>query len=265
VESDLPYATSPAFFRPEVLLQYKQDTDKYEIRAGSISCRGAWWLRYNTNDEGQIQLYLKDLATLPYNEQLHWLSFNEKPRAGLSEVVLRRDFYGEWASSPDPLEDLKAQLKVFPEPTFDGEKLVILRRPSQKQLAKLTYVFTDSKKEWGDQILELAKILADGLNKTGIRKIAKYLNCDDTQLGSIKLLKKCLEAKGIDDEVIDTLISPLQTLFLLRSSIVAHGDKDAPDEDLKLHYKKLVTICGNAIELLTELINAGQLDFPSQK
>ena len=44
-KSDLPFETSPAFFRPEVLQRYKSDTDRYTLEDRSISCRGAWHLQ----------------------------------------------------------------------------------------------------------------------------------------------------------------------------------------------------------------------------
>lgn len=36
VESDLPFQTSPAFFRPEVRLKYKANPDKYQMEGRSI-------------------------------------------------------------------------------------------------------------------------------------------------------------------------------------------------------------------------------------
>jgi hypothetical protein len=260
VTSDLPFETSPAFFRPEVLLRYKQDTDKYEIGSGAISCRGAWWLRYNTNDAGQIQLYLIDLSHLPYSEQLYWQAFNEQPKAGISEQVFRRDFYGEWVSSPDPLEELKQVLQDFPLAHYRGQEVVLWKRPSEKQLAKLTYVVTDSPKEWEDQILELAKTLVDGFRKAEIRKIAKVLGCDDPQRGSTLLLKTCLEKKGLDAESVQIINEPLRRLYELRSTIAAHAGRTAPDEDLKQHHKKLVQGCKQSMENLAELIRGNYLD-----
>ena len=41
-ENTLPYETSPASFRPEVLAKYKADSDKYTVQEGSIDCRGGW-------------------------------------------------------------------------------------------------------------------------------------------------------------------------------------------------------------------------------
>jgi hypothetical protein len=35
---------SPAFFRPEVLLKYKADRDKYTVGERDVSCRAAWHL-----------------------------------------------------------------------------------------------------------------------------------------------------------------------------------------------------------------------------
>jgi len=260
VASDLPYEISPAFFRPEVMLRYKQDTDKYTIDAHSISCRGAWYLRYSSNDAGQIQVYLIDLSHLPYKEQLYWKAFNENPKAGISEHIYKRDFLASWDLPHDPLEALKQMIKDFPAANYCGEKLVIMRSPKDKQLAKLTYVMSDSNKEWEDQILELAKVLGDGLNKTGLRKIAKYFTCDDPQAGSINLLKKCLEAKKLETEIIQSIIQPLQTIFALRSTGIAHMGREAPDVNLQNHHRKLVEDCEKSMEQLAELIRSGVLD-----
>ena len=45
--NSLPFELSPAFFRPDVLLKYKSDTDKYVVNERDIRCRGAWELRGN--------------------------------------------------------------------------------------------------------------------------------------------------------------------------------------------------------------------------
>jgi hypothetical protein len=66
VQSDLPFEISPVFFRPEVLLKYKADSDKYEIQARSITCRNAWHLEtYDVNDAGQVHTYSSICATSP--------------------------------------------------------------------------------------------------------------------------------------------------------------------------------------------------------
>ena len=197
VQSDPPFETSPAFFKPEVIAKYKQDPDKYTIDQGHITCRGAWSLRFDSNNAGQIQVYLIDLSHLPYQEQLYWKSFNAEPKAGIAEHVFKRDFEGSWDLPHDPLVGLKQLLRDFPSASYRGEDWAIWQLAHRDQLDKLTYVMTDSFKEWKDQILELAQVLGDGLRKAEIRKVAQYLRCDDAQLGSIKLLKRCLEAKNV--------------------------------------------------------------------
>ncbi len=261
VKSDFPYETTPAFFNPEVMLRYKQNTDKYTIGPHTISCRGAWYLRYSSNDADQIQIYLIDLAHLPTREQLYWKTFNEKPKAGVAEHVYKRDFLGSWDLPHDPLEGLKQTISNFPCVKYRGEKIAILQCPTDKQLAKLTYVMTDSSKEWEDQILELAKLFGDGLNKKELRKIAKHLMCDDSQLGSMNLLKKCLETKGLDAQDIQHIIQPWQTLYGLRSSGIAHTGRHAPDVNLKDYHKKQVEDCEKSLVKLAELISTGYLDI----
>jgi len=262
VESDLPYETTPAFFNPEVMLRYKQHPDKYTIASDTISCRGTWDLRYNSNDAGQMQVYLIDLAHLPTREQLYWKTFNEKPKSGVAEHVYKRDFLGSWDLPHDPLEGLKQTISNFPCAHYRGEEIIILRRPTEKQLAQLTYVVTDSTKEWEDQILELAKLFGDGLSKSELRRIAKSLKCDDSQLGSMKLLNRCLETKGLDAEDIQYVVQPWQILYGLRSTGIAHSGREAPDVNLKDHHKKLIEACEKSLEKFAELIQAGYLDIP---
>ena len=57
--NSLPFELSSAFFRPDVLLKYKSDTDKYVVDERDIRCRGAWELRgIDTNEAGQVHAYI---------------------------------------------------------------------------------------------------------------------------------------------------------------------------------------------------------------
>ncbi|MGH2397971.1 MAG: hypothetical protein ACRDFW_13560, partial [bacterium] len=95
----LPFELSPAFFRPEVLLKYKADRDKYTVGERDVSCRAAWHLEaIDVNEAGQLHAYICYLRRLPYEEQLHWLSFNEPPKASISERAVINDFQGEFVS-----------------------------------------------------------------------------------------------------------------------------------------------------------------------
>jgi len=103
--NSLPFEVSPVFFNPEVLSKYKADKEKYKIGERNISCRGAWYLKgYDVNNAGQIHAYICDLRNLPYKEQLHWLSFNEEPKDGISERAYLNDFEGQWVDFINPLQ-----------------------------------------------------------------------------------------------------------------------------------------------------------------
>ena len=94
------------FSDQEVLSKYKSDHEKYRISERGIECRAAWNLRgYEfVNEAGQIHAYICDLRALPYSEQLHWLSFNEEPKTGISERAFTNDFKGEFVTFQHPRE-----------------------------------------------------------------------------------------------------------------------------------------------------------------
>jgi hypothetical protein len=115
VASSHPYEVTPASFRREVLLEYQSNRDKYAVQEGNIQCHGAWSLRYDINERDQVHAYLKDMAYLPYAEQLHWKSFNERPKAWISKRSHTADFLGQFYTlQSDPLRDLKRLLTQFP-------------------------------------------------------------------------------------------------------------------------------------------------------
>jgi hypothetical protein len=74
-----------------------------------VSCRSAWNLRgIDVNEAGQVHAYICYLRNLPYAEQLHWLGYNEKPKAGISKRAVKTDFEGSFEYAESPLEQLLA-------------------------------------------------------------------------------------------------------------------------------------------------------------
>jgi len=258
VPSDLPYETSPAFFRPEVLLRYKQDPDKYQLESRMITCRGGWHLPYDINDEGQVHVYLVDLARLPYAEQVYWKAFNERPKSGISRRAWTTDFLAEFDTEYDSLSALASVLKHFPITSMG----MAIWKPDERALSRLTHVVTDSKKEWEDAILNLAKLIVDGLQESCINRIAKDLNCFEKGLRSIKQLQRCLEKSGVDTRVVTTIIEPLTELWTIRSSGgIAHRG-EANIHDTKQHFDDLLNRCDKGMRKLADLIERGALDVP---
>jgi len=264
VKNDLPFGTSPAFFRSEVLSKYKQNPSKYTIEDRTITCRGSWSLQYDINKEGQIFAYIYDLSLLPYKEQLYLSSFNEKPKAGISERAFKTDFMASFDIDYDPLSSLKQILEKFPVSKLTNRKFYIWKMPDlpkTRDIKSLNYVVTESIKEWEDQIHILEQILIEGLCTQSINKLAVYLGCRNKELASLKQLIKCLETLSIEKNEITIFGDPLLKLRKLRSSVVDHPGKNYPKGDLKKHNRMLFEDCDKAMRKLADFIDRELLNI----
>lgn len=220
-ESSLPWEISPAFFRPEVLQKYKSDPEKYTFGDRSISCRGAWHLNtYDINESGQVHTYIGYLANLPYDEQLYWQSFNEAPKAGISDRAFQTDILGEFTTTDDHLGDVKriiAELDKNPPSWWKP-------RGSEMRDA-VHYPVTDSPSEWGDEILALDHLVVEGFLVKSLRAIIDAnTGAFEKDWGSLKLLEVALALTGRTEGQAKDAVAPLRELHALRNPAKAHGD-----------------------------------------
>lgn len=260
VKSDLPFQTSPAYFRPEVLSQYRQNPSKCQIGEREIECRGAWGMRYAVNEANQVIAYIADLSGLPHEEQLRWKSFNEPPRKGLPKSVIKTDFEASWDLDYDSLRSLKEILDSFPKTTIAGHACEIWRMPKLSRASDvdaLGYVLTDSTKEWEDQILILAKIIVEGLNSARINKLAVARNCRDEKLASIKQLKVLLVSSGLEAEKVERIISPFADVQEFRTKLVAHSGQGRYPHDRVSHFRDLLQRTDVAMRDLGKVVGEG--------
>jgi hypothetical protein len=259
VKSDKPFEISPAFFKPDVLLKYKQDPEKYILEQRSISCRSSWYLKtYDINEAGQVHTYLGYLGQLPHSEQLHWKSYNEKPKGNISKRAFTTDVMGEWDLSYEPLSALKKSLTEL-----EQTKSELWSCANEKLYQQLNYPVTDSLKEWIDEIDTLDKLAVEGLKKPYLKDISTSLNCYDNKLGTIKLLKKILEAKRIDEFEVNEIISPLDEIHLLRTKFAGHSSGQEAIKirkelivkhgDLRKHFRSLVEKADKSIQELKRI------------
>jgi hypothetical protein len=164
--NSLPYELSPAFFKPEVLLKYKGDREKYEVSERSVSCRASWYLEgIDVNDAGQVHAYICYLRRLPHHELLHWQAHNEAPRAGISARAITTDFKGEFVVTEPPLQMVLSIVRrwhaaKYPWWTLRDESLV----------RRVGVPLTTSRDEWGDSFMDLAKLVIEGFEETIIRE-----------------------------------------------------------------------------------------------
>ncbi|MGB7150568.1 MAG: hypothetical protein WBD45_15530 [Terriglobales bacterium] len=218
-ESDLPFETTPAFFKPEVLLKYKADSEKYQIAERSISCRGTWHLQnYDINEEGQVHTYLVYLRNLPYQEQLYWKSFNEPPKGPISKRAIKTDFEGCWEVGYDPLSSLKAALRELRQ-----HKALWWNLGSEKLLEQLQYPATESADEWANDLLLFDQLVVEGLQTGWLRSKALELGrALDPKFASIKLTEECLAGLGFAEDEAQRTVAPLRTAHYLRTKVKGH-------------------------------------------
>jgi hypothetical protein len=215
--NDLPFELSPAFFRPEVLSKYKTDREKYTVAERSVSCRTAWHLKgYDVNEAGQIHAYICDLRMLPYTEQLHWLAFNEEPKAGISDRAATNDFKGEFVTYQHPREEIISTMRRWAERPIDWWKM-----KDKALLDRANIPLSSSTDEWANAFLDLSKLVVEGFR---LKEVRKRLDSVSISYGekeqSILLLERLLS--GVSHPGTPTRFEGLRTVQLIRSKVAGH-------------------------------------------
>ena len=98
-----PHYLTPVFFRKAVLDKYYQQSGKYTVGPGYLRCAGLWGMSLDNHLDDYVVGWLGDLGRdLPYQEQLHWRSFNVPPAGGMSQTFFRQQILSEWADTEHP-------------------------------------------------------------------------------------------------------------------------------------------------------------------
>lgn len=259
--SPLPFQTTPAFFRPEVLQKYKADPDKFRLEYRSIHSRGGWYLKtYDVNEAGQVHTYLCYLANLPYSEQLYWQSFNEWPKGPISKRALETDFEGNFSTQPDPLVDLKYEISKI-----DKLKPAYWQPRGEDLAAAVHYPLTASVEEWSSAILALDQLVVEGFATKPLRqRLMDAGRAFEKQWGTLKLIEGSLIATGMDDAEAKEIMKPFGLLHHLRSKTKGHA---APKEKAELikqarsdhgslpaHFRALVSDLQMSFDRIVELL-----------
>ena len=216
--NSLPFELSPAFFRPEVILKYKADKDKYTIGERDITCRAAWYLQgFDVNEAGQVFAYICDLRNLPYAEQLYWQSYNEGPKAGISERAMINDFKGEFTTFKDPLQEVLSVVKSWQDTIVPWWTL-----REDRLLKNVSTPLTTSREEWAGAFMDLAKLVVEGFVITAIRaKLEKLGIAYEQKEQSIALLERLIN-EGADWTERQSLTG-LRTVQRIRTKAKGHA------------------------------------------
>lgn len=258
-KSDLPFETSPIFFKAEVLDKYKNNPDKYDLSERNISCRGGWSLTtYDINEHNQVHTYAVYFARLPYNEQLHWLQYNEKAKGGISRRAFQTDFEAKWSDEKSKLQQLKKSLERLGSLKVGKEKHVIWspKGGSWDTASKgLHYVNSENPNQWHDFIIALANTINEGFQKKQLKIIATDLGNTKQELGTLGLIKFILESSN-NREKIPTIHSVLNDLQKKRAKGKAHGSWNTPEGSLIQDSNKRLQDVIHAIEELIQVFGS---------
>lgn len=219
-----PHYLTPVYFRSDVLKKYFDTPNKYNVHDGRIECIGFWSLRLDNSCRDDVIVFLGDLGTLPYKEQLYWKSFNMDKQGGMSETGFKRAFLGEWTDPDSPDLYFKMRLQDFNEKwtKANGWSLFKPLNESDKHYLQSLHSLTsdDNAKEFDEQILNLTKIIIDSLNE---KEMQKHITPEPNDKG-IDKLDKFLASIG---RRYPDMIQFLRNLQTLRSTTVAHRRSDS--------------------------------------
>ena len=182
-----------------------------------VSCRAVWHLEaIDVNEAGQVHAYIRYLRRLPYTEQLHWLSFNEHPKASISKRAVINDFEGQFVTFMEPLGKVLSVVR-----RWNNEKVAWWTLRDEKLLERVNTPLTDSRDEWAEAFMDLAKLVVEGFVMKSIRrKLDSVQVLYDKEDKTIALLEKLLN-KGSTLGEIKQLVG-LRTVQQLRSKAKGH-------------------------------------------
>ncbi len=223
--NSLPFEVSAAFFRPEVLSKYKTDRDKYTVSEREVSCRAAWHLQgIDVNEAGQVHAYICYLRHLPHAEQLHWLSYNEEPKASISKRAFAADIKGEWADFRSPLQEILSILRRWHE-----NKVTWWTLRDEKLLQRVNTPLTTSRDEWGEAFMDLSKLIVEGFQTKPIRaKLDQEKIPYETKDQTLALLEKLLSKDGPPSN--SPRLVGLRTVQQVRSKVKGHAGSSEGEE-----------------------------------
>lgn len=251
----LHYLT-PVYFKREVLQPYAAEPSRYSVSPSRLACLDLWGLDISINSVGLVEAYLGDLGRdLPSDEWGHWLSYNVSPEGQMEEGRFRRDFLNQWATSPDPVRDLRAARENAAE-----KSSVLLGSPIWRPLEKnfsqefesLVGPLTDDPSALATPVLILTKALVDSIDPTPLKQVVP--SAKDER--SLSLLQKWAEQLGDEDDV----TAPLRQLQALRSrGGVAHlrnSQSDRAASELGILGKPPLEAFNSIVEMLAMSLDA---------
>lgn len=220
---DAAHYLKPVHFRKQVLEKYYQQPAKYTVEDGILRCGSLWSMSLDNHHDDKVCAWLGDLGcSLPYDEQLHWRSYNIVPTGDVSETYCRRQILAQATDSDRPehvFRERYDELVEACEKRLGWRLLLPLAAEDAHHFQCLRVPATDGQKDFDDLVLGLSKILIDSLNEEALNNLIPP-DVRGELKGSLSRLEAALAACGIDGY--QGHIEFLRKLQNLRSSGSAH-------------------------------------------
>ena len=221
----VPQFLTPVFFRTAVLDKYINEPSRYDVESGRLRCKRngsvLWCIPIDNHGTDRVSVWLGDLGSLPYAQQLHFASQNVS-KGEVSDTFFRSQIDAEFCDSTHPVAVFKSRyykLRTVGWEELGWHLLLPLADQDQHYVSSLKFLTHNEQKEFDEQVLALTKILIDSLNEKELHRI---LSCKER---GISLLDKVFKHRNISDA--ERHVKFLRNLQELRSTSVAHrkGDK----------------------------------------
>lgn len=267
---DAPHYLTPVDFRKEVLEKYYQQPSKYSIDDSSLSCGHLWGMQIDNHHDEKVCVWLGDLGRdLPYDEKLHWRSYNISPEGGVSETYFKRQILAQFTNSDRPehlFEQRYNKLQKLCGKLLNWQLLLPLNDSDKHHFDCIRTPVTNEQREFDELVLSLTKILIDSLNE---KKLNNFISPEDkgNMKGSISRLEKALI--NLDCHNFEKHIAFLRKLQGIRSSSTAHRkgrnyQKIATElgietDDLKSIFRRILDDSVEFLGYLISITESGKL------
>jgi hypothetical protein len=267
---EAPNYLTPVHFRKQVLDKYFQQPSKYTVEDSMLWCGSLWSMQIDNHHEDKVRAWLGDLGRdLPFQEQLHWRSFNIHPQGGVSETYFRRQILAQFADSERPehlFVNRYAQLQRDCSEYLGWQILLPLDAGDAYFIKSVRIPASDEQRDFDELVLGLTKLLIDSLNEKELNKLIPEADRPNLK-GSISRLEAALKASN--EEGYESQIAFLRKLQNLRSSSSAHrkgsnyrkiaNDFGVDDQSLSAVFAGILGQALGFVEFLTTIVREGRV------
>ena len=272
---EAPHFLTKVDFHKQVLDRYYQEPSKYEVEDGILRCGYLWHLRMDNHHMDKVCVWLGDLSSLSYKQQLHWRSFNFVSGTEVSPTYFQRQILGQPADS-DRIEDrffrqyddlYRLCLCVLGWPV-----LLPLDSRDKHHMRSIRVPATNEQQEFDELVLGLAKTMIDSLNEKQLRALVPNYQTKGLT-GSISILESALQYFGEINN--DSHIGFLRSLQDLRSAGSAHrkGGKyqqitrrlGIGSQDLSTAFSSILTQAVECLDYLNSFVSSVDLSIAGQR